>query len=244
MRQIILDTETTGLEPAQGHRLVELAAVELVNRRRSGNRFQRYLNPERASDVAAIHIHGLADDFLLDKPKFRDIAREFLDFISGAELIIHNAPFDLAFLNYELGLLGLGTIPDYCPSVLDTLILAKDLYPGKKANIDALCERYQVDHSRRTLHGALLDAELLGEVYLAMTRGQESLVIDLAPLAAQTDRLRAARPGQLLIVRASEAELAQHDEILKSLARESKRGNCVWQTIVADVPPAANSQNA
>jgi DNA polymerase-3 subunit epsilon len=178
MRQIILDTETTGLDPALGHRIIEIAAVELMNRRLTNNHFHRYINPERDSEEAALRIHGLTSEFLSDKPKFKEVAREFLDFVSGAELIIHNAAFDIAFVNHELSLVDLKPIAACCSGVTDTLKMARELHPGKRNALDSLCERYQIDNSARTLHGALLDAQLLAEVYLAMTRGQESLIME------------------------------------------------------------------
>jgi DNA polymerase III subunit epsilon len=232
VRQVILDTETTGLEPAQGHRVLELAAVEVCNRRLSGNRFHRYLNPERDSDAAALQVHGLTREFLADKPKFAQVANEFLDFIQGAELVIHNAPFDVAFLNAELARLDRGHVEQHCAGVTDTLRMAKDLHPGKRNGLDALCERYGVDNSMRTLHGALLDAELLAEVYLAMTRGQESLIIDMAP-APRADSARAPRVRRALVVlRASAAESEQHVLQLGAIDKASK-GNCVWLRISA-----------
>src|SRR5574341_1760557 len=183
MRQIVLDTETTGLEPELGHRIIEIAGVELVNRSFTGNNFHRYFNPGRESEAGALEVHGLTAEFLSDKPKFRDVAAEFLDYLGGAELVIHNSAFDVTFLNRELDLAELKPVTEYCLGIVDTLRLAKDLHPGKRNSLDALCERYQVDNSARTLHGALLDARLLAEVYLAMTRGQETLSIDLAPAA-------------------------------------------------------------
>ncbi|MGH8672251.1 MAG: DNA polymerase III subunit epsilon, partial [Burkholderiales bacterium] len=177
MRRIVLDTETTGLDPALGHRVIELAAVEMVGRRLTGTHLHYYANPERDIDPGAQQVHGISLEFLQDKPHFRDFAREFLDHIRGAELIIHNAAFDLAFLDSELDMLELGRVTDYCAAVIDTLKLAKELHPGQKNNLNALCKRYNIDHSARTLHGALLDAQLLADVYLAMTRGQESLMI-------------------------------------------------------------------
>lgn len=228
MRQIILDTETTGLEPSQGHRIIELAGVEVLSRRMTGNHFHRYLNPERKSDDAAKQVHGIEDDFLLDKPKFAEIAKEFVDYISGAELIIHNAPFDLAFLNNELGLAGFKTVQDYVASVTDTLVVAKELHPGKRNNLNALCDRYQIDNSKRTLHGALLDAELLGDVYLAMTRGQESLIMDLEaapPPSASAGEL--CRQLELIVHYASDEEMAEHQKVLANIGKESK-GNALW----------------
>lgn len=228
MRQIILDTETTGLEPSQGHRIIELAGVEVLSRRMTGNHFHRYLNPERKSDDAAKQVHGIEDDFLLDKPKFAEIAKEFVDYISGAELIIHNAPFDLAFLNNELGLAGFKTVQDYVASLTDTLVVAKELHPGKRNNLNALCDRYQIDNSKRTLHGALLDAELLGDVYLAMTRGQESLIMDLEaapPPSASAGEL--CRQLELIVHYASDEEMAEHQKVLANIGKES-RGNTLW----------------
>jgi DNA polymerase III subunit epsilon len=233
MRQIILDTETTGLEPSQGHRIIELAGVEVMSRRMTGNHFHRYLNPERKSDGAAKQVHGIEDDFLLDKPKFAEIAKEFIDYISGAELIIHNAPFDLGFLNNELGLAGFKSVQDYAVSVTDTLVVAKELHPGKRNNLNALCDRYQIDNSKRTLHGALLDAELLGDVYLAMTRGQESLIMDLDAPRAQ-DEIENAAPINLVIQYADETELAAHEAVLANIAKESK-GAALWQLLSAPV---------
>ena len=228
MRQIILDTETTGLEPSQGHRIIELAGVEVLSRRMTGNHFHRYLNPERKSDDAAKQVHGIEDEFLLDKPKFAEIATEFINYVAGAELIIHNAPFDVAFLNNELSLAGFKTVQDYVASVTDTLVVAKELHPGKRNNLNALCDRYQIDNSKRTLHGALLDAELLGEVYLAMTRGQESLIMDLEapPLRdASSDEVR--RQLNLVVQYASDEDLAEHEKVLVNIGKESK-GSALW----------------
>ena len=178
MRQVILDTETTGLDPALGHKIIEIAGLEIVNRRLTGNHFHRYVNPDRDSEDAALQVHGLTREFLQDKPRFRDIAAEFLAFIDGAELVIHNAAFDVAFIDYELKAVESRPVGACCPSIIDTLKLARDMYPGKRNGLDALCDRHQIDNSARTLHGALLDAQLLAEVYLAMTRGQESLIIE------------------------------------------------------------------
>ena len=231
MRQIFLDTETTGLDPKQGHRVVEVAGVEMFNRRLTGKHFHRYLNPEREMDARAQEIHGLSDDFLADKPKFREIAQEFLEFVSGSELVIHNAPFDVSFLDSELGLVGMPQIRNHCPNVVDTLALAKELHPGKRNNLDALCERYGVNHSKRTLHGALLDAELLAEVYLAMTRGQETLVIELdgaGPAGGEAFTFE----RMLVVLRASEDELAAHHALLEEIDKAS-RGGCIWKSAPA-----------
>jgi len=228
-RQIILDTETTGLDAALGHRILEVAAVELVDRRLTGNHLHRYINPQRPSDEGALQVHGLTEEFLRDKPKFGEIAPELLDFINGAELVIHNASFDLSFLDNEFGLLKLKRVKEYCPSVVDTLALARELHPGKRNNLDALCDRYQIDNSKRTLHGALLDANLLAEVYLAMTRGQDSLGIDMAPApqVAAATRLAAGKL-ELVVISASAEELAEHEKQLAELDKASK-GATLWR---------------
>jgi len=229
MRQIILDTETTGLDPALGHRIIEIAAVEIVNRRLTGNHFHRYVNPERDSEDAALQIHGLTREFLGDKPRFREIAAEFLEFVKGAELVIHNAAFDIAFLDHELRMVDGQPICTHCPQVVDTLKLARELHPGKRNGLDSLCDRYQIDNSARTLHGALLDAQLLAEVYLSMTRGQESLI------AAEEERLEITispvqvfRAGlSLAVVMATQDEDAEHRAWLEELDKASG-GACVW----------------
>ena len=232
MRQIFLDTETTGLEHKLGHRVIEIGCVEMRNRRLTNHHFHRYLNPERDIDAGALAVHGISLEFLQDKPRFADIAVDFIDYVRGAELIIHNAPFDLGFLNAELALLDMAPIEAVCPEVHDTLRMAKDLHPGKKNNLNALCERYGVDNSSRTLHGALLDAEILAEVYLAMTRGQESLMIELASndelhaIAADHVPTSGSRKA-LLILRASEEERAQHLQQLAAIQEESN-GRCLW----------------
>jgi DNA polymerase-3 subunit epsilon len=228
MRQIVLDTETTGLEAELGHRIIEIGGVELVNRRFTGNNFHRYLNPQRESEAAALEIHGLTTEFLRDKPKFPEIAREFLDYVSGAQLIIHNSAFDLSFLDRELDLADLKPLTEYCSGVVDTLRMAKDMHPGKKNSLDALCERYQIDNSARTLHGALLDAQLLAEAYLAMTRGQESLVMEVETLVASNSGADdAAGKVELFVLRASKEELAAHARQLEEIDKASK-GACLW----------------
>jgi DNA polymerase III subunit epsilon len=230
MRQIILDTETTGLDPAQGHRIIEIAGVELVNRRLTGNHFHRYINPERDSEEAALQVHGLTSEFLRDKPRFREIAGELLQYIEGAELVIHNAPFDVAFLDAEFARLDLEPVTRCCSGVLDTLRLAKEIHPGKRNGLDALCDRYQIDNLARTLHGALLDAQLLAEVYLAMTRGQESLAMDVDAVQLDISVVEIRRPDvELLVVRASAEELAAHQAQLEELQKASG-GKCVWMT--------------
>ncbi len=232
MRQIFLDTETTGLEHKLGHRVIEIGCVEMRSRRLTHHHFHRYINPDRDIDAGALAVHGISLDFLQDKPRFADIAAEFLDFVRGAELIIHNAPFDIGFLNAELALLDMAPIETVCHGVTDTLRMAKELYPGKKNNLNALCERYGVDNSHRTLHGALLDAEILAEVYVAMTRGQESLIIDLVDdKAGQQEangqfQITGERRKQR-ILRASDAELVEHEQLLAAIQKESK-GQCLW----------------
>lgn len=232
MRQIFLDTETTGLEHKLGHRVIEVACVEMRNRRLTDRHFHRYLNPEREIDAGALAVHGITLDFLQDKPRFADIVAEFLDFVRGAELVIHNAAFDLGFLNTELALLDMAPIDTVCTGVCDTLRMAKELHPGKKNNLNALCDRYGVDNSRRTLHGALLDAEILAEVYLAMTRGQESLMIDLGHggagrADAVSQRRDSTQRQPQIVLRASDDELAQHEALLAAIQKESK-GQCLW----------------
>ena len=236
MRQIVLDTETTGLDPKLGHRVIEIGGVELVNRRLTQRHFHTFLNPEREIDAGATNVHGMTWDDLKDKPRFADRAAQFIEFVREAELVIHNAPFDVGFLDAELALAGLPPLASHCSGVLDTLRLAKDLHPGKRNNLNVLCERYQVDNSGRTLHGALLDAELLADVYLAMTRGQESLAISLESSAGSARAVRRAageRPP-LTIASASDAELAAHAAFLASLDRDSK-GKTVWNRVIADV---------
>ncbi|MFZ2267352.1 MAG: DNA polymerase III subunit epsilon [Azonexus sp.] len=229
MRQIVLDTETTGLDPRSGHRIIEVACIEMVNRRLTGRHLHKYTNPEREIDEGAQAVHGISLEFLADKPKFADIAEEFLEFINGAELIIHNAPFDLGFLNAELRRLDRVPVETICSGVIDTLRMAKDLHPGKRNSLDALCERYEIDNSGRTLHGALLDTELLADVFLAMTRGQNSLMIEPdAEVRPQLDANGLARERKPLIVRrAAPEEIAEHERVLAAIDKESK-GACVW----------------
>lgn len=238
-RQIVLDTETTGLDPAQGHRIIEIGCIELINRRPSGNSFHRYLQPDRPIEREAAEVHGITAAFLADKPRFADIAAEFLDFVRGAELIIHNAPFDLAFLDRELRLCGRpGRMADFC-TVLDTLQLARQRHPGQKNSLDALCKRYTVDSSQRTLHGALLDAEILADVYLAMTREQVTLGLAADPAALQNQSPQGvhsrpvARPP-LPVLRASPEERASHLRYLDSLDKSSG-GHCLWKRLEAEL---------
>ncbi len=228
MRQIFLDTETTGLEPKLGHRMVEVAAVEMNHRQLTGRHFHYYLNPGRESDPGALQVHGLTSHFLKDKHKFHEITNEFMAFIDGAELIIHNAPFDVAFLDLELGLAKFKALENYCATITDTLKIAKDLHPGKRNNLDALCDRYQIDNSKRTLHGALLDAELLADVYLAMTRGQESLLIENEDALMDADSKINLEDLNLVMLVASQEELDLHMQQLDKIEQESQ-GKCVWK---------------
>lgn len=226
MRQIVLDTETTGLEPEQGHQIIEIGCVELLNRRRSGRSFHRYLRPDREIDGAAIDVHGIDAAFLADKPRFADVVDEFLDFVAGAELIIHNADFDLAFLDAEFARLPEPRPPvrESC-TVLDTLLLARRLHPGQRASLDALCSRYGIDNSRRELHGALLDAEILLDVYLAMTGGQVALTLEAesgSGTAAGAALRRVERSGLTLVVRrATEEEREAHERRLDAMEQRS-----------------------
>lgn len=235
MRQIVLDTETTGLEPSQGHRIIEIGCVEMIDRRLTGRHFHVYLNPDREIDAGAIEVHGITNDFLADKPRFAQVAGDFLDFVRGADLIIHNAPFDIGFLDHELALLGadqprMGAL---C-SVTDTLIMARQRHPGQRNSLDALCQRYAVDNSQRDLHGALLDAEILADVYLAMTGGQTALSLAGDDNSAEGGsrgetlrRLPADRPA-LPVLQASEAELAAHEQRLAAIDKASG-GACLWR---------------
>ncbi len=225
MRQVFLDTETTGLYPAQGHRIIEIAAIEVINRRVTNNHFHVYLNPDREIDAAAQEVHGITLEFLQDKPHFQDVVSEFLDFVAEAELVIHNAPFDMGFLNSELGRIGRENLEKSAGNIIDTLKMAKDMRPGQRNNLDALCRHYGIDNSKRTLHGALLDAELLAEVYMAMTRGQESLMMDI-----QEEVIPQQEVGEVVSLRnvkvlfASEEELAEHDAYVQAL----NKGDSPW----------------
>lgn len=235
MRQIILDTETTGLEPTQGHKIIEIGCVEMINRRLTGKHFHVYINPQREIDDGAIEVHGITNEFLQDKPLFKDIAKEFIDYVKDSELIIHNAPFDIGFLDHELKSLpdDLGIMSDYC-SVLDTLVLARQMHPGQKNSLDALCKRYFIDNSHRELHGALLDSEILAEVYLGMTGGQSDLTLTHKQdyLTAGRDnegirRLPENRPA-FKVIAASEKEMTQHRKYLNEIAKESGK-EITWQ---------------
>jgi len=236
MRQIVLDTETTGLNPRSGDRVIEIGCIEIVNRQLTGNNFHSYINPERDSEEGALAVHGLTTEFLSDKPKFAEIANELRDYLSGAEVIIHNAPFDVGFLDAEFERLELPSFARHVTSITDTLLLAKEMYPGKRNSLDALCDRYGISNAHRTLHGALLDAELLAEVYLAMTRGQNSLTIDLMVEDTSQeggDMARTAIIAEILVMRANEEELAAHEAVMNSLDKEVK-GTCLWRAVDED----------
>lgn len=228
MRQVVLDTETTGLEPQQGHRVIEIGAVELIDRRLTGSHFHQYINPERDIEDGALEVHGISREFLLDKPVFADIAPDFLEFIEGAELLIHNAPFDIGFLDMELSLLHSPLRIESHAHVLDTLELARDLHPGQRNSLDALCKRYEVDNSSRKLHGALLDAEILADVYLAMTGGQSDLALSFEATARDVagEGIELAERPPLQVLLPTDEEVAQHQSRLESIREKS--GHCLW----------------
>jgi len=231
-RQIVLDTETTGLHPDNGDRIVEIGCVELFNRRPTGRTLHHYVNPERDSEPGALEVHGLTREFLGDKPRFAEVAEAIIEFLAGAELLIHNAPFDEAFLDAEFARISLPRFRLHCRTrVVDTLEIAKELHPGKRNSLDALCERYQVSNAHRVLHGALLDAQLLAEVYLAMTRGQESLVIEMeSEPTVETGAANSAILAALPVFLASAEELADHELLLNAIAKEVK-GEPVWRRL-------------
>lgn len=237
MRQIVLDTETTGLEPRLGHRIIEIGCVEVIDRRVTGNRYHQYINPEREIDEGAVEVHGITTAFLADKPLFTDIVDDFLNFIRGAELVIHNAPFDVGFIDHELNQLNQqqNHVANIC-TVLDTLVLARKMHPGQKNNLDALCKRYDIDNSQRDLHGALLDAEILAETYLAMTGGQTMLSLGGQgahddglnnDFAANKPRIVNIESGHLKVIKASAEELSSHESRLTAI-NDLSGGNCVW----------------
>ncbi|WP_348727719.1 DNA polymerase III subunit epsilon [Rheinheimera texasensis] len=230
-RQIILDTETTGINPQEGHRIIEIGCVEMFNRRLTGNNFHVYLNPDRFIEQEAINIHGITNEFVADKQRFRDIAQQFFDYVQGAELVIHNAAFDVGFINHEFKLLAepLPPVDSVC-AILDTLKLARDLHPGQKNNLDALCRRYDIINSHRTFHGALLDAEILADVYLAMTGGQVSLNLASNSGNEQNNQqqIGLVRRGALKVVSASADELAAHEKRLDLV--QKKGGSCLWRS--------------
>jgi DNA polymerase III subunit epsilon len=245
MRQIVLDTETTGIDPREGHRLIEIGAVELVNRRLTGNNYHQYLNPEREIEAEAVAVHGITNERVAGEPRFAEIADEFWDYIRGAELVIHNAAFDVGFMDHEFRLLQaergeptLGPVGDHC-RILDTLRLARDRHPGQRNNLDALCKRYEIDNGHRVLHGALLDAEILAEVYLAMTGGQTALTLDAeesggheAMTGALAIRRLSLRPGSLRVPRPDEQELSAHRAKLEQIRQAA--GVCHWDDLAAD----------
>ncbi len=220
MRQVFLDTETTGLDPNQGHRIIEIAAVEINNRQLSENQFHMYVNPERDIDAAAQEVHGITLEFLKDKSFFKDIAEDFLSFIRGSELIIHNAPFDIGFLNMELGRMGLSNVEDHIEKVTDSLVMARELRPGQRNNLDALCRAYKVDNSKRSQHGALLDAQLLSEVYLGMTRGQEDIAINFSQDEKKLN-LGKVNQNQLKVVHANKEDISSHEAYLEKIQTKS-----------------------
>jgi DNA polymerase III subunit epsilon len=235
VRQIVLDTETTGLNPKLGDRIIEIGCVEVLNRRISEVSFHTFLNPEREIDAGATRVHGKTLEDLARMPKFAAVARDFLDFVRGAELIIHNADFDVEFLDMELGRIGMGRIADHAAKITDSLAFARELHPGRKNSLDALCERYFVSNANRTLHGALLDARLLAECYLAMTRGQDSLMMELeAPAAAAAGAAGLILDvAKLMVQRASAEELAAHERYLDALEKE-KRGPSLWRQLLQE----------
>ncbi|MCZ6643529.1 MAG: DNA polymerase III subunit epsilon [Gammaproteobacteria bacterium] len=247
MRLIVLDTETTGLEPSQGHKIIEIGGVEVVDRKLTGKHFHRYINPERAIDDGALEVHGITSEFLADKPTFAEIAEEFIDFAKGAELVIHNASFDVSFLNYELSLLdqSLGTIEEHC-HVTDSLALARHKHPGQKNSLDALCRRYAVDNSARQLHGALLDAEILADVYLLMTGGQTGLFATTQDTLGEPGedrvtptRIASDRPA-LKVLLASVEEIAAHNAMIDFLDQQNSNGS-LWRRLENDAEANASS---
>ena len=233
-RQVVLDTETTGLNPKLGDRIIEIGCIEILSRRIGERHFHAYLNPERDVDLGATRVHGLTREDLAAKPKFPEVAGEFLDFVQGAELLIHNADFDVEFLDAELGRAKLGRLADYIAKVTDTLAFARELHPGRKNSLDALCERYFISNAHRQLHGALLDARLLAECYLAMTRGQESLVMELETPAAAAAALAAMQvdASNLVVLPASPEEIALHERYLDAMEKEA-RGPALWRKVTS-----------
>lgn len=234
-RLVVLDTETTGLEAKEGHRIIEVGAIEVVGRRITERRFHHYVNPERDSDEGALAVHGLTRHFLEDKPKFAEIADDLIAFVKEAEVVIHNAAFDLEFLDAELARLGRPPFAQHCLTVTDSLQLAREQHPGKRNSLDALCERYQVSNAHRTLHGALLDAGLLAEVYLAMTRGQDSLTIDVLADEGLLASYGPVDPSELVVLTASAEEVAAHEAVLAGIEKESKAVP-VWRAVPAATP--------
>jgi len=244
MRQIVLDTETTGLEAQHGHRIIEIGCVELIDRRLTRRTFHRYINPERSVEEGAVEVHGLTDEFLADKPRYADIVEEFVEFLRGAEeIVIHNAPFDVGFLNAEFERLGgaWGRIEDYS-EIRDSLRLARSLHPGQRNSLDALCRRYEIDNSGRELHGALLDAELLADVYLAMTGGQATLGLEAEARTGESGAagpVQVVRRGPIPVIRADPDELRAHEARLREIAAEG--GHCLWASLAEDTPAKATA---
>lgn len=240
MRQVVLDTETTGLEPSDGHRIIEIGCVELLDRRLTGNTYHQYLQPDREIDAGAVEVHGITNEVLADKPRFADVAAEFLDFIRGAELVIHNAPFDVGFIDHEFALLknSPGTVAQHC-MVLDTLVMARHMHPGQRNSLDALCRRYDIDNSQRDLHGALLDAEILADVYLAMTGGQVSLSLDsqVDVQGEQRSVIRrvAATRKPLRVIRAGAEEARAHAARLDAIEKAAAT-TCIWRQLETETP--------
>lgn len=243
MRQIVLDTETTGIETRDGHRLIEIGAVEVINRRLTGNTYHQYINPEREIDAEAIEVHGITNERVANEPVFAEVAQEFWDFIRGAELVIHNAPFDVGFIDHEFNLLkavrpelDLGPVREHC-RVLDTLVMARQMHPGQRNSLDALCKRYDIDNGHRVLHGALLDAEILADVYMAMTGGQTALTLDAgddeqqkATIPGEFSVRRLSLPsGRLKVVRPDDGELAAHQAKLEGVRKQA--GECLWDSL-------------
>src|SRR5262245_2073064 len=233
-RQVVLDTETTGLSAKEGDRIIEIGCIEILDRRISERIYHAYLNPEREVELGATRVHGLTREDLKAKPRFAEVAKEFLDFVAGAEIIIHNADFDVEFLDLELGRARLKPFKDYVAEITDTVLMSRELNPGRKASLDALCERYAIDNRQRTLHGALLDARLLAECYLAMTRGQESLMMELETPAAAAAALAALQidVSSLIVVPALPEEVALHERVLDAIDKEAKGGS-VWRKLAA-----------
>lgn len=236
MRQLVLDTETTGLETRDGHRIIEIGCVEMIDRKMTGNNYHQYLQPDREIDEEALAVHGITPEFLADKPRFSDVAKEFLDYIQGAELIIHNAPFDIGFLNYELSLLGpdWGDIESRC-KITDSLLMARDMYPGQRNSLDALCKRLDINNAHRELHGALLDSEILGDVYLAMTGGQVAMTLETSNSRKRNSEeededgeagILSAASLKLRVLRANDEELAAHNARMEAI--EKAAGKPVW----------------
>ena len=238
MRQIFLDTETTGLSAENGDRVIEIGCVELLHRKLTGNNLHFYLNPERDSHEDALRVHGITNEFLKDKPKFAEVVDQFLEYIEGAEVIIHNAPFDVGFLNKELELQGRPRFTTFVDGITDTLVMAKEMFPGKRNSLDSLCDRLEVDNSGRTLHGALLDAELLADVYINLTRGQDALLMDEAPTTDATGaRVAALDLSQFVlpVIRANEQEIAAHEDVLKQIDKSSN-AKTIWRTLEQKTP--------